>query len=170
MSRFKSEKSVLLGIIGTKFLDGFTENSPEYKRVSPTNTAAQSVLKKDVTGRFMAILFLRNAEQSRFGEMLLEYRKAFANKEDKYPRTIPDMVDVMRKMPEKKRKQVQKPPGKEKEKEKDTSASSFTTKEKGGEEKNDSNRACYCCGKEDHLLPGCPDKGTKSKSEWHKPQ
>ena len=31
ISRFKSEKSVLLGLMGTKFLDGFTENSLEYK-------------------------------------------------------------------------------------------------------------------------------------------
>ena len=75
--------------------------------------------------------------------MLLEYQKAFANKEDKYPRTIPDMVDVMRQMPEKKRKPVQKPPGKEKEKEKekDTNASSFSTEEKSGEKKEDEERA-----------------------------
>ena len=64
MSRFKSEKSVLLGIMGTKFLDGFTENSPEYKRISPTDTAARSVLKKYANGRFMAVMFLQNAEQS----------------------------------------------------------------------------------------------------------
>ena len=66
----------------------------------------------------MAVLFLRNAEKSRFGEMLLEYRKAFVNKEDRYPRSIPDMVDVMWQMPEKKWKQTPKPPGREKEKEK----------------------------------------------------
>ena len=47
------------------------------------------------------------------------------------------MVDVMRKIPEKKQKQTLKPPRKEKEKEKDTSASSFSTKEKSGEKKED---------------------------------
>ena len=70
----KSKKSVLLGIMGTKFLDGFTENSQEYKNILITDTVAQSALKKHIFGRFMAILFLRNAEQSHFGEMLLEYR------------------------------------------------------------------------------------------------
>ena len=115
ISSFKSEQSVQLGIMWTKFFDGFTENSQEYKNIYITYTAAQSALKEDVVGRFMAILFLRNAKQSCFGEMLVEYRKAFANKEDIYPKTIPDMVDVVRKIPEKKRKQNPKPPGKEKE-------------------------------------------------------
>ena len=76
----------------------------------------------------------------------MEYWKSFANEEDRYPSIIMDMVDVMRKMPEKKRKETTKPPGKEKEKdkEKDTSASSFSTKEKSGEKKEDDERACYC--------------------------
>ena len=156
--------------MGTKFLYGFTENSPKYKQISPTDKAAQNILEKDLTGRFMAVLFLRNAKQSRFGDMLLIYQKAFANKEDRYPRTIPDMLDVMRQMPEKKWKPIQKSPEKEKEKEKETKASSFATKEKGSEQKKDGNRACYCCGDEDHLLPGCPDKKTKAKSDWHKPE
>ena len=118
MSRFTSEKSALLGIMGTKVLDGFTENSQEYKHISTTDAAAQSALKKDVVGRFMAILFLRNAKQSRLREMLLEYWKTFTNKEDRYPRTMPNMVYVIRKMPEKKPKQTTKYPGKKKEKEK----------------------------------------------------
>ena len=82
------------------------------------------------------------------------------------------MVDLMRKMPEKKRKQTTESPGKEKqkEKEKETSASSFDTKEKGGEKEKDEERACYCCGKTTCLLPKCPDKKTKPKSDWHKPQ
>ena len=112
----------------------------------------------------MAIIFLRNAEQSRFGEMLFEYRKAFANKEDRYPRKIPDMVDIMRIIPEKKQKQTTKSPGKEKEKEKDKSASSFAMKEKSGEKKEEEERACYCCGKTTCLLPKCPEEKTKPKS------
>ena len=82
------------------------------------------------------------------------------------------MVDVMRKSPEKKRKQTTKPPGKEKEREKDkdTRAFSFVTKEKRGEKKDDEERACYCCGKTTCLLPKCPDKKTKPEIEWYKPQ
>lgn len=82
------------------------------------------------------------------------------------------MVGVIRKISEKKRKQTTKSPGKEKEKEteKDTSASSFATREKSIEKKEDKERACYCCGKTTCLLPKCPDKKTKPKSEWHKSQ
>lgn len=106
LSRFKSEKSVLLGIIVTKFLDWFTEKSQEYKDIASANTATQTALKKDVVRRFMATLFLRNSKQSGFGEMLVEYQKLFANKDDGHPKTIPDMINVMQQMLENKWKEI----------------------------------------------------------------
>ena len=41
-------------------------------------------------------LFLKNTNQERFGEMLVEYRKVYANLYDKYPKDTYKMVDVMR--------------------------------------------------------------------------
>ena len=52
----------------------------------------------------MFMLFLRNLDKDRFGEMLVEYRKSFANKDNKYPQTVSDMMDVMRQQPEKQKK------------------------------------------------------------------
>ena len=53
-----------------------------------------------------------------FGDLLVDYRKAYANKEVKYPKNMSDMMDVMQQQPIRKKKKV---PGKspEKEKEKD---------------------------------------------------
>ena len=46
LSRFKSEQSVMLGLVGRKFLDGYTENTPQYKALADTDTAGQDFLNK----------------------------------------------------------------------------------------------------------------------------
>lgn len=98
LSRFKHEKSTLLEIMGTQWLDGFTENSQEYTNILITNAAAHSMLKKDVAGRFITNLFLRNADTSCVGEMLVKYHKGFLDKDDRYPKTIINLINVMRKI------------------------------------------------------------------------
>ena len=96
------------------------------------------VIEKDWE-RFKSILFLRNAESARFGDLLVDYRKEYANNIDKYPEDLQTMVDVMWQQPEKKCKPPTKPqPKKEEEKEKRDAASSFAQKEE--------DFACYCCG------------------------
>ena len=74
-----------------------------------TDTVGQDLMKRQELDKFMAILFLRNAEQDRFGEMMVKYPKSFANKDNKYPQSVPDMIDVMLQQPEKKRKQKVSP-------------------------------------------------------------
>jgi len=96
LSRFKSGQSVMLRLVGRKFLNGYTENTPQYKALAVTDTAGQDLLKKQELNRFMAILFLRNSDEERFWEMMIEYRKLCANKDNKYPSSIPDMMNVMR--------------------------------------------------------------------------
>ena len=41
----------------------------------------------------------------------------------------------------------------------ETNATSFA---QGGKDKT-----CYCCGKNGHLSPECPDKNTIKKEDWH---
>ena len=58
-------------------------------------------MKSEVLDRFLAILFLRNSDQGRFGDLLVEYRKAYAGQENKYPKNISTMIDIMRAQPKK---------------------------------------------------------------------
>ena len=87
----------------------------------------------------MIVLFLRNYEQDRFGEMMIEYCKSFANNDNKYPHSLSGMIDVMRQHPNKQKtsphKKMEPPTKKEEE-----SASSFSQNQKKGEQKE---RACY---------------------------
>ena len=167
LSRFKSERNVMLGLVGKNIIDGYTERMSAYLDLAATDTAGQSRLKGEELNKFMAILFLRNAEEDRFGEMMIEYRKSFANKDNKYPKSVPDMIDVMRQQPEKKRKQKY-PPTKKVEsptKKEEESASSFAQDKKGEQKK----RTCYCCGEPGCIPSTCPKKG-QAKDLWSKPE
>ena len=57
-------------------------------------------MKVEAQERFLAVLFLRNADSSRFGKLLPEYRQAYANgKRDLYPKDITTAFDIMRTLP-----------------------------------------------------------------------
>ena len=90
---------------------------------------------------------------------MVDFQKAYANKECKYPKDITDMIDVMRQQPEKKKPQSPRGNnGRDKDKnqtEKDATkeeetASSFAQKK--GTSPVKKKIACFCCGDEDCLL------------------
>ena len=58
----------------------------------------------------MKVLFLINAKNDMFGDMVVDYEKLHANENNRYPQLVPDMMDIVRQHPEKKRKP--KPPKK----------------------------------------------------------
>ena len=46
LSRFKSEQSVMLRLVGRRLLNGYTENTPQYKALADTDNSGQDFLKK----------------------------------------------------------------------------------------------------------------------------
>ena len=82
MVRFKSQTEVVTRLFGKKLVDGFTENKKEYCDLPATDIDARKDLKVKEWAKFKAILFLRNADTHRFGDMLVEFRKQFANNKD----------------------------------------------------------------------------------------
>ena len=72
----------------------FVGNTTEYKDL--TEEADQTEMKSKAFEQFMAVLFLRASDQQIYGNMQDEYCMDFTNKKDNYPKTIIDMVDVMR--------------------------------------------------------------------------
>ena len=97
-------------------------------------------MKAESWDEFVSVLFLRNSHQSRFSSMMPDFRKSFANNDDKYPKDLLSMMDVMRQQPEPKktRQSMRKDTDKDKDK---AGASSFLQTEK-------KKFACYCCGDE----------------------
>ena len=54
--------------------------------------------------KFIAVLFLRNADYGTYNKLMVEYRKSYANKYDTYPKSLKDVVDVMRQVQPKPKK------------------------------------------------------------------
>lgn len=46
--------------------------------------------------QFMAVLFLSKYDETKYGKSQDEYRMDYANKKDNYPKSMVNMVDVMR--------------------------------------------------------------------------
>ena len=76
----------------------------EYRDLPASDFASRKKLKDQAWEEFIAVMFLRNANHACFDGMLLDFLKSFANNDDKYPKNLKTMVDVMRQQPENKKK------------------------------------------------------------------
>lgn len=61
------------------------------------NFANRRKLKNEAWKEFIAGMFSRNANHARFSKMLLEFCKACANNENKYPKDLSTMINVTKK-------------------------------------------------------------------------
>lgn len=94
LSRFKSERDIVMRLFDYKLINGFVENLPDY--VNAVDDAERKAVKSRELDKFLAALFLQNANHERFGDLFLDYRKAYANNEVKYPKDLKTMMDIMR--------------------------------------------------------------------------
>ena len=102
----------------------------------------------------MAVLFLQNSNHARFSSMLLEFRKAYANNDNKYPKDLGSMMDVMRQQPEIKPKKPK--PTRDGDPAKDVNKTDDLTKDvnktddgaSSFAQADDKKGKCYCCGDE----------------------
>ena len=162
LNRFKSEVEVVKRLFGKSITDGYAEAKDEYKNT--TDDVVKKKVKKDSWDEFISVLFLRNSNHARFSGMMLDFRKSFANNDDKYPKDLLSMMDVMRQQPEPK-KTRQPTTNKDQDKDKEDGASNFAQTEKGK-----TKWACYCCGNEKCRLSNCTKKATLPKEKWHRPK
>ena len=103
--------------------------------------------------------------------MMVYFLESYTNKDNTYPKSIDDMMDVMRQQPGKRKKTK---PLKYKDKDKDKSkktedeaVASYThSKNPGDYSKKEHN--CYCLGKPKCVPSIFPDN-SKPKSEWANP-
>ena len=164
LSRFKSERDVVFRLLGRNFLDGFSEALPDYAGCADADDERQ--FKKKELEKLVAVLFLRNSDPDRYGELLTDYRRQYANDFDVYPKTLEGVINVMRQMPPKKKKSQ---PKSEKPKDKANDETLVASMAQDTKKKGDGDAACYCCAKKDCRLGRCPKKDTLPVKEWHNP-
>ena len=121
--------------------------------------------------KFWAMLFIHGADHKRFGSLLVDWQKAYANKHhDLYLEDIYSMLDVMRVMPAWKKKKPGNNNSGNKEsskKEENLDESSFATK--GSEVKKEvpAHIKCNCCS-ENHYAGDCGKKNYIARKDWFK--
>ena len=111
--------------------------------------------------KFLAVLFLQNADYSTYNELLVEYRKSYANKLDIYPKSLEDVVDVMQQVVPKKKKPTNNRNGNgngkndQDGKGQEIETSNAQTTKGNGDGKGN---ACYACGDKTCRLWRCEKK------------
>ena len=157
-SRFKAAKEIMVTQVGgplklTKYVQSMEE---------PTSTTTQK--EKKAFEQYMAFIYLRNSDHSKYGSLLNGLSTQFSLGQDQYPKTLVEAHNVLS-------NHRFDPNYSEKKKKKQTQS-----KDKDKESKEDKEEApelsfaqmegkCYCCGKGGHKSPQCRHKD-KPKSEW----
>ena len=159
LTRFKCERDVIYKLWSKRFLDGYCENLPEWDN-EWSETEKEDFCKGE-REKFIAILFLRNANYHQYNDLLVDYRMSFANRQDIYPKKLEEAVDVMRQVPKKKKKSSRDPKPAKDETEVETSNATDVKKEEA---------ACYCCGKAECRTWRCLKKDKLAPKDWHKPE
>ena len=161
--RFRTQMKILKLLLGTDLFDHAVKNSPAYKNETDATIKAQMV--KDGFKNSLAVLFIRNADRSKYGSFLQQRRADFGDNRDSYPEDVAtalERLDIHQWDPtyaeqQKKRKQQQ-----QKKKDSDETNQASMAQQKGG----GSGKRCHCCGSESHLLPACPVKGKIPTDDW----
>ena len=145
LERFEQDKSIIKSQLGENVLDTFITSYPKY---STLGTVQQDTMKKEAFEAWMATIFLRGSNQSIYGELMRDYRKDYANNDDNYPKSVRGMVDVMRQLKPKTKKQ---PTNKDKNQQGGAQQNQNSDKSEPKKESSFATAAaCWCCGK-----PGC---------------
>ena len=151
LSRYKSERDVLLTLFGDSFLDGYTINTDHYKALGSSDKEA--AYKKEVMNSFLVALFLRNSDQGRYGTLAFKYWEAYEGNKDKYPADVKKMQDIMTSQP----KKCKKNGNGNKNGDKNNKGNDDSSKESSFAQKN-KDYACFCCGNKQCPFRDCPKK------------
>ena len=160
MERFKGERQVLKSLIGNNFLEAFTKNTPEHKALS-SDSKAQKKLIEDSFEIFSTTVFLRGANQRKYGSLLEGYRGQYAGGRNHYPTTLLTAVDALRTHKTDDKKKL-----KEEKKKHDKYARKYEGTGENSFAQSLNERRCYACGAKEHMLDTCPHKDDIPRSKW----
>ena len=164
-TRFKQYRDVLKAQIGTRFLDAWTENLPVCQGKTPTE---QESYKEAAFEAFCAYMFLRNADQAKYGSRLQDLQNQFAVGTDQYPATLTSAIDILanHKLDEKyrenqrrKREQAHSERSTNNDNNDGSSGRSFA--------QDISDVTCHCCGKKGHYATTCNKRNLIPRDQWH---
>jgi len=173
VKRFKQSRDIMKSHMGTDILDKFVENTREYQE--QTEAAKKQELKDGPFDKWMAYLLIQNSDQSKYGTLLNGLVSQFSMDNNQCPKNIMSATDILsnhKHDPRKDKGNGKRNKYNNKKEDNDKTAPSTITTIETSFVQNSKDQTCYCCGKQGHISPECPDKNTIKKKEWfiHKAQ
>jgi hypothetical protein len=135
---------------------------------NPTNETTIKQCRKTVSEEFLAVLYLKNANQKKYGSILQGLNTQQSLHNDQYPKTVINANNVLSNHKFDNYKSQARRSGKDKDK---SDKNSKDDKEDKDEQEVPMSFAqleerCYCCGKPGHRSPDCREKDKIPREEW----
>lgn len=166
--RYRVAEEVLVSHLGCPiFLRKLMETMPNYDSTQPDMVERCGKEKHE---QLMAYMYLENADQSKYGSILVGLNTQKSLKNDQYPKTITEANNVLSNHEFDKKSSGQS----------NKSSDGNNNSQKGNKEKSDKDNKddepivlsfaqmegrCYCCGKSGHKSTSCRYKD-RPKNEW----
>ena len=99
MERFKQENSIAKISIGENVLDGFVETTKEFKKLDEVDDSDKIInMKKNAFESCPTVVFIRVLDKRKYWELIHDFSVQYEIKNDQYPKTLQESLDVMRKL------------------------------------------------------------------------
>jgi len=159
--RFKEARDVLLSYVGSGILDGFIEQQDEYKNTA--SAPLKELLKKAAFEKWMALVFLQNSDQSKYGSVLQGLMSQYSLENDQYPTTVTAATDILaqHKFDQRYYDMKKRDQNRNKKPEADEAPLQMSFAQRGR------TPTCYCCGKPGHTSKNCDQVDTIPRNEWY---
>ena len=164
--RFRVSRDVLESHMGGPIiLTKVIEAMPGYDE---SIVSTRDKCRKDTYERFLAYMYLSNADKAKYGSILQGLNTQQSLHNDQYPKTVVDANNVLSNHKFDNYKSQARPSRKDKDK---SDKNSNDDKEDKEEQEVPMSFAqlegrCYCCGKPGHRSPDCREKDKIPREEW----
>lgn len=174
---FKQSKDVFATTLGEHMLDEFIKKTAKY--ISETDMEKQKNMIDEGFNKWTMLLYLKERNQHKYGELMSDLNKQYTLGHSQYPKTLSKGVDTLNNHKwdyvynkhkcsqndqHKKTKEHQIQQGNNGD---DGNSNDCQTMSEGRSFTQHDKRVCLCCGGEDHLIPDCPEKDSKQRSQWY---
>ena len=148
--RFLRQAELVQEQLGTDVFENFAATTTSYGKIS--DPVMQQEYKTNSFEMITAVGMVCNSNQKLTGNYVKELREDYVKGRDDYPKTVEKAQQCMQAYIDS-NKTI-------------NGVDLYQNQQKnGGKGKPGPGRACYVCGKKDHVSPECPDK-LKPKEEW----